>query len=143
MIQKLVHAYNHIYHRSIQHSPAEVNPFNQETVWLTFYRSLRPKTPKLIVGDRVRISMMHRQFEKSYYLGWTEEKFEIAEAFIDDPPYYKIKDLRGTTLEGTFYEHELQKVVKNNNVYKIESILKKQKRNKHQEYFVKWLGYPD
>ena len=85
--------------------------------------------------------MIRRRFEKSYYQRWTEEEFEIAEAFTDDPPYYKIKDLRGTILKGTFYEHELQKVVKN--IYKIESILKKRKRKKHQEYFAKWLGYPD
>ena len=65
--------------------------------------------------------------------GWTEEEFEIAEAFTDNPPYYKIKDLRGTVLEGTFYDHELQKVVKNDNVYKIESIFKKRKRKKHQD----------
>ena len=143
VIQKLVHAYNHTYHRLIQRSPAEVNPSNQETVWLTLYRSLLPKTPKLMIRDRVRISMIRRRFEKSYYQGWTEEEFEIAEAFTDNPSYYKIKDLRGTVLEGTFYEHELQKVVKNNNVYKIESILKKRKRKKHQKYFVKWLGYSD
>ena len=143
MIQKLVHAYNHTFHRSIQRSPAEVNPSNQELVWLTLHGSLHPKTPKLKVGDRVRISMMRRRFEKSYYQGWTEEEFEIAEAFTDDPPYYKVKDLKGTVLEGIFYEQEVQKVVKNDNIYKIESILKKRKRKKHQEFFVKWLGYPD
>ena len=142
VIQKLVHTYNHTFHHSIQRSPAEVSPFNQELVWLTLYRSLQPKTPKLKVGDRVRISMIRRQFEKSYYQGWTEEEFEIAEAFADDPPYYKIKDLKGTVLEGTFYKQEVQKVVKNDNIYKIESILKKRKHKKHQEYFVKWLGYP-
>ena len=87
--------------------------------------------------------MMRRRFEKSYYQGWTEEEFEIAKAFTDDPPYYKIKDLKGTVLEGTFYEQKVQKVVKIDNIYKIESILKKLKHKKHQEYFVKWLGYPD
>ena len=43
VIQKLVHAYNHTYHRSIQRSPVQVNPSNQESVWLTLYGSLRPK----------------------------------------------------------------------------------------------------
>ena len=46
-------------------------------------------------------------------------------------------------MKGSFYEPELQQVVKSDNVYKIESILKKWKRYKRQEYFVKWLGYPD
>ena len=98
VIQKLVHAYNNTYHRSIQCSPAEVSPSNQESVWLTLYKSLRPKTLKLKVGTRKRILMIRRRFEKSYNQGWTEEEFEIAEAFTDDPPYYKIKDLRGTIL---------------------------------------------
>ena len=81
--------------------------------------------------------------EKSYYQGWTEKEFEIFEAFTDNPIYYKIKDLRSSILEGTFYEHELPKVVKNYNFYIIEFIIKKRKCKKHQEYFVKWLGYPD
>ena len=46
-------------------------------------------------------------------------------------------------MKESFYEAELQKVVKSDNIYKVESILKKRKRNKRQEYFVKWLGYPD
>ena len=47
--------------------------------------------------------MMHRRFEKSYYQVWTEEEFEIVEAFTDNPPYYKIKDLKGTVLEVDFF----------------------------------------
>ena len=64
VIQKLVHACNHTFHRSNQCSPAEVSPFNQKLVWLTSYGSLQPKTPKIKVGNRVRISMMRRRFEK-------------------------------------------------------------------------------
>ena len=143
MIQKLVHAYNHTFQSLIQRSPVEVSPSNQESVWLTLYGSLQPKTPKLKVGNRVRILMICRRFEKSCYQGWTEEEFEIAEAFTNSLPYCKIKDLKGTFLEEAFYEHEVQKVVKNDNIYKIESILKKRKRKKHQEYFVKWLRNPD
>ena len=86
--------------------------------------------------------MMRRRFEKSYYQGWTEEEFEIAKAFTDDPPYYKIKDLKGTVLEGTFYEQEVQKVVKIDNIYKIESILKKLKHKKRQRVFCEVVGIP-
>ena len=143
VIQKLVHAYNHTYHHSIQRSPAEVNPSNQELVWLTSYGGRRPKKPKLRVGTRVRISMIRRRFEKSYFQGWNEEEFEVAEAFTGDPPNNKIKNLKGVTLEGSFCKPEIQKVFRNDNVYKIESILKKRKLKKYQEYFVKCLGYPD
>ena len=143
VIQKLVHAYNHSFHRSIQCSPAEVNPSNQESIWLTLYGDQQPKNPKFSVGTRVRLSVIRGQFTKAHTQGWTQEEFEIAEAFTGDPPYYKIRDLRGEDVKGSFYEPELQKVVKSDNIYKVESILKKRKRNKGHEYFVKWLGYPD
>jgi len=38
-----------------------------------------------------------------------------------DMPYYKIKDFDGEVLLGTFYEAELQKIYKKDNVYKIKS----------------------
>ena len=44
-------------------------------------------------------------------------------------PVYLVKDDRGEILEGTFYAEELQKVIKTDDVYKIETILKKRKRD--------------
>jgi hypothetical protein len=46
-------------------------------------------------------------------------------------------------VKGKFYELELQKVSKADDVYKVESILKTRKRKGRKEYFVKWFGYPD
>ena len=68
--------------------------------------------------------MIRRQFTKAHNQGWTQEEFEAAEAFTGDPPYNKIIDLRGEDVKGSFYEPKLQKVVKSDNLYKIESILK-------------------
>ena len=56
---------------------------------------------------------------------------------------YKIKDLEGEGVEGIFYESELQKVLNEDNVFKVESIIKTRTRNKQKEVLVKWLGYPD
>ena len=44
------------------------------------------------------------------------------------PPVYLVKDDRGEILEGTFYAEELQKVIKTDDVYKIVTILKKEKK---------------
>jgi hypothetical protein len=49
----------------------------------------------------------------------------------------------GEDIKGKFYEQELQKIEKTDDVYKIEKILKTRKRNGRIEYFVKWLGYPE
>ena len=143
VIQSVVDSYNNSYHSSIKCTPASVNTENQETVWLTLYGDLEPKQPKLKVVDQVRLSKTRKVFGNSYLPRWTEELFVVAEAISDDPPYYKIKDLNNEMLEGTFYDAELQKVHKNNNIFRIESILQKRRRNKQLEFLVKWLGYPE
>ena len=143
VIHDLVYSYNHTYHRSIKRAPAEVDLKNQEHVWQTLYSDVKIKQPKLKVGDKVRLSMTRVQFRKGYLPGWTNEIFVVAKAIAGSPPYYKIKDLNDEILEGTFYDAELQKIVKKDDTYKIEYIIKKRRRGKHQEYFVKRLGYPD
>ena len=44
---------------------------------------------------------------------------------------------------GTFYEKELQKVIKQDDVYEVEKILKKRGKGGNVQYFVKWSGYPN
>ena len=56
---------------------------------------------------------------------------------------YKIKDYDGEELQGTFYEKELQRIIKHNDTYEIEKILKKRGKGKNVKYLVKWLGYPN
>jgi len=36
----------------------------------------------------------------------------VADAIAGDPPYYKIKDMNEEILKGTFYDSELQKMIK-------------------------------
>ena len=57
-------------------------------------------------------------------------------------PVYKLKDDAGETLDGTFYEAKLQKVIEDD-VYRVEKVLRKRKRKGVVEYFAKWKGYPD
>ena len=97
---------------------------NQEKVWLTLYADRsRIEAPKLSIGDYVRISKTRRNFQKGYLSNRSEELFIIAEAVPGKPPYYKLQDVDGENIEGTFYSQELQKVIKDNDVYKVENIL--------------------
>ena len=63
--------------------------------------------------------------------------------YRDQTPVCLIKDDHGEILEGTFYAEKLQKVIKTDDVYKIETILKKRKKGRKVQYLVKWLGYPE
>jgi hypothetical protein len=67
-------------------------------------------------------------FQKGYLPNWTEEIFEIAEKHPTYPMTYGLKDLAGEDIKGKFYEQEIQKVVKTDDVYEIEKILKTRKR---------------
>ena len=115
-LQDFVRSYNDSYHRSIGMAPS--------------------------AGDRVRISKAKRHFEKGYMANWTEELFTIVDAHRSDPPVYRLVDWHGDSLDGTFYEPELQKVIVSaDKTYRVETELRR--RNNGREVLVKWFGYPE
>ena len=69
-------------------------------------------------------------------------KYAVVKCIETRPPVYLVKDDHGEIMEGTFYVEELQKVIKTDDVYKIEPIFKKRKMGQRVQYLVKWLGYP-
>jgi hypothetical protein len=85
----------------------------------------------------VRLSKAKRTFKKGYLPDWTEELLTVVKCIDTSPPVYLVKDDHGEILEGTFYAEELQKVIKTDDVYKIETILKKRKKRRKVQYLVK------
>ena len=65
------------------------------------------------------------------------------ESINKERPIYKLTDDSGEILEGSFYEEELQNVIKEDNIFRIESILLKKKRGIDTFLMVKWKGYPE
>ena len=146
VLADLVYGYNHTYHRSIQRAPAQVHAKNVLTVWKTLYgKQSADTTSRLQVGDRVRISKAKRTFEKGYLPNWTKELFTISRK-VPGRNVYRIQDDHGEELEGTFYEKELQQVIKDDDVYEVEEILGYKKRRVGKkvisEVKVRWKGYP-
>ena len=66
-----------------------------------------PKTPKFKVNDRVRITKYKNIFSKGYTENWSREIFIIDSVFKNNQWSYKIKDLNGEKIIGSFYEKEL------------------------------------
>ena len=144
VIQDLITSYNNTYHRSIKMTPNEVNQSNEVEVFRRLYDTPFPRKLKFKfkVGDTVRISANRMIFDKAYEPNWTEEVYTVSECLTRHPPVYRIKDLSGEQLEGTFYDHELQKVDISDNIFTIEKVIQTRTRRGRKEYFVKWRGYP-
>ena len=141
VLPDLVQDYNNTVHSSTKLTPKEASKKKNElTVWRNLYPDRYKKyniTPKFSVGDEVRITKKKKVFEKGYTTRWTEEIFTITEVQNTNPVTYKLADLQGEEIKGTFYEPELQKTEQQ--IFRIEKVIKKEKGKS----LVKWKGYSD
>ena len=143
ILPKILASYNNSKNRSIGMTPnAARKPENYGKVYLKIVEEPeegKPTQPSLFkIGNTVRISKYKRKtFDKGYTPSWTEEVFLIDEIRPMDPTTYKIKDLNGEEIEGTFYREELQKT--DQTIFRIEKVIRKTE----DKALVKWKGYPD
>ena len=126
-------------------APREVNYENQSIIFnkIFLYTEADTITFKFNVNDKVRISVNKGIFEKGYTNNYTEEIFIITECIPRSPPVYTIKDLNNKPIEGVFYEKELLKINKHDEIYRVEKILARRIRNRIKEVKVRWLGYSE
>jgi len=113
---------------------------NENEVWRNLYGDYSPlerKASKFSIDDKLRITKKKSISEKGYTPRWTEEVFTVSEVRYTDPITYKLKDLNGEEIKGSFYEQELQKTTQE--MFKIEKVI----RRKGDEALVKWVGYLD
>ena len=62
-------------------------------------------------------------FDKGYLPNWSEEYYRITEIKDTIPLVYVILDMLDEELQGTFYGHELQKILIGvNSTYRIEKV---------------------
>ena len=155
VLDSLMDTYNKRYHRSIGRSPESVSDENEAEV----YRKLFAKKPKrgpakttsgdaktrVKAGDFIRISKKKHIFEKGYLPNFTEEVFKVAKVITNHTPHrYELEDMAGEKIVGRFAPEEIQKSIKgDDDMWKIEKVIRKVKRRGEDYYFVKWRGFPD
>jgi len=140
--------YNNRIHRMIGTTPyiAETNPASHIQIsknLAKYYNNIKPKKPKLVVGDVVRIRRLQGKFDRGYNERANVEMFKIAEIKTNlKIPLYILTDYSGAeTIKGRFYEHELVKVT--GDTFKIEKVIKKRKYRGREQLYVKWKGFND
>jgi len=137
VLDYFVERYNNMRHSSIKMTPVEASKKENE---VRVYRNLypdftrRPMRAKFKTGDQVRILKKKGLFEEGFTPNWTEEVFAVSKIQRTSPVTYKITDLNGEEIQGTFYEQELQKA--SQEVYRTE------KKDKTRS-LVKCKGYPE
>ena len=141
ILPDLVKDYNNTRHSSIKMTPVEASKKKNElTVWRNLYPEhleIRDIKPNFSIGDKVRITKKKKTFEKGYTTRWTEEIFTIVEVKRTSPVTYKIADLNGEEIKGSFYQPELQKT--SQQLFRIEKVIKRGQKKS----LVKWKGYSD
>lgn len=116
VLESLVTLYNNRWHRSIGMAPASVNERNILQVWENLNKSGNiKKMPSLKCGDHVRLAKQKEMFDKGYKPLWTNEIFIVKQVIQHNQPVYRINDLDGNDIIGSFYEPEIQKVVHRDN----------------------------
>ena len=155
-LQQVTESYNHTFHRSIQKTPAQVTKEDSNRLWKLQYEKIsQPKsipkhTPKskipfkLKIGDYIRLSDIKHAFDKEYDETWSREHFIISDRFIsEDIAVYRLKDILGEQVKGTFQEAEMQKVyINSDEIYRFDKILKSKGKGKNKMHLVSWLGWP-
>ena len=100
-LNKVVDQHNNTNHHSINKKP-----INIDYSALTEKIETNLKALEFKVNDRVRITKEKNIFRKSCTENWSRETFTIDSVLKTNPWTYKVKDLNGKKIIGSFYEKE-------------------------------------
>ena len=153
VLPKIVQSYNRTWYSGIRSEPINVNKTNEKQLWWQMYWPKEPYDPNrkkheikyaFKIGDRVRTTFLHRPFQREYDTRWTGEILKITRRFMrQGQPIYKLADWYNKPVKGTFYQKELQKIeVRDDDMFKVEKVIKYKGRGNKREALVRWLGWP-
>src|SRR6185312_4712697 len=145
LLPGLIAQYNDTVHGTLHMTPnqASADPKAAEGVWDRLKKKYKKSAvAKFAVGDIVRFSRSKGVFEKGYDVSWSRERFTVTSVDTSKyPVVYRLKDMKGEEIKGSFYAEELQKV-KHGDVDLIEEVLDEKGKGKNKMILVKFLGYP-
>ena len=150
VIQQIVKSYNTTVHSTTGVRPIDVDEKNFYEIYERLYlpilneRAKERKIYSLDIGNLVQILLKRDKFTRSYNQAFTEELFKVTGIIRSSPPRYKVEDLLGTPVKGSFYGYQLLKFRTDDRdkiTFKIEKVISTKKRGRQKFSLVKWLGY--
>ena len=142
VLDNIVDEYNNRYHKTIKMKPIDI----KDGSFAEYNEKSNEKYPKHKVGDHV-ISKYKNIFAKGYTPNWSEETFVVKKIKNTVPWTYKISDLDGVEIVGSFYEKELQRT--NQKKVRIEKVIKREGNELHMKCkgynnsFSSWIDKKD
>ena len=108
----MIDKYNTTKHSSMGMTPTDARkPSNyHEVIKNLYFRKVEIKDikPKYQVGDKLRISVKKKTFEKGYTINWSDKIYTVSAIkesnILQEPPTYTIQNDKGEKIEGSFYE---------------------------------------
>ena len=91
VLSKIMKNYNNSYHKTIGMAPNEVNDDNKEQVYQNILKhAYIKKYDPIKVGDRVRVQLKRKSFDKGYKPKYSKQTYEVEKV---DARYYYVKGL--------------------------------------------------
>jgi hypothetical protein len=117
VLDDMLTQYNNTKHSSIKMTPVLSTPENLYRTYMNLYSDIvhdnrQRSRPKFKVGDKIRITVKKDVFRMGYLPCWTDELFTVSAIQYTDPITYKIKDLNGEEIKGTFCAFDLLTILR-------------------------------
>jgi hypothetical protein len=151
VLPEMFNSYNASINTAIGCAPNNVTSKNIKKVYNYLYsghgryaelKTTPDKIPKFKINDTVKISATKHILQKGYHPNFTYEIFKIKKIIKRNPVVYSLSDWEGQPISGVFYAEEIQKcVATENQLFRIEEIIKEKGRGQNKILYVKWLGY--
>ena len=144
ILPQLIFEYNNTHHSTIKMTPLQATkPENFTTLYANQFKHPTVNvSPTYYIGQKVRTSLNKKVFEKESTQAWSEEIFEIDDILPTAPIVYKLRDLSGEKILGSFYKSQLKPT--SQSIYRIDRVLRRRVNAAGEhESLVKWRDYDD
>lgn len=112
-LDDLVKSQNSSIHTSTGKRPAEIKAKDHSAVFMRLYSKLAQRKrskPKFKLKELVYIAAPRVTFDRSFKPNWSRERFRISKIHTLFPKIsYKLTDLQGSLLDGSYTESDLHK----------------------------------
>jgi Domain of unknown function (DUF5679)/Integrase core domain len=111
ILKSCLENYNNSFHNSVKMTPIEASKKeNIEIVHANLYpenKEININKPKYKIGDKVRVKIEKKVFDKAYEQTFSDEVCTIDKILKTIPITYQVKDSENHIIKGKYYEEEL------------------------------------